>query len=120
MITYYPSALQLAIDNLKTGFRKIAVLRLSFGLAALIAVRTEAMDIPYDYQVPLTPENAILGYFSPTKKPVVTIKSGDVVKIDGGGGARWGDQDPDTWLKENGIPLTVATSPALAETIRVS
>jgi acetamidase/formamidase len=84
-----------------------------------LAARAWAMDIPYDHHVPFTPENAILGHFSSTKKPVLTIKSGEVVRIDGGGGARWGDKDPDTWLKENGIPLTIATSPALAETVLV-
>ncbi|HEY8995412.1 MAG TPA: acetamidase/formamidase family protein [Lacunisphaera sp.] len=88
-------------------------------LGLALAASATAMDIPYDHYVPFTPENAILGYFSPTKKPVVTIKSGEVVRIDGGGGARWGDKDPDTWLKENDIPLTIATSPALAETILV-
>ena len=88
------------------------------GLA--LAVSAGAMDIPYDHFVPFTPENAILGHFSSTKKPVVTIKSGEVVRIDGGGGARWGDKDPDTWLKENGIALTIAASPALQETIRVT
>lgn len=89
-------------------------------LGLVLATGASAMDIPYDYYVPFTPENAILGYFSATKKPVVTVPSGAVVRIDGGGGARWGDKDPDTWLKENHIDLTVATSPALQETIRVS
>ena len=74
----------------------------------------------YDYHIPLTPENALIGHFSPTKKPVVKIKSGDTVKIDGGGGARWGPKDdPDIWLKEHGIKGTVAGIPALAETIKV-
>ncbi len=86
-------------------------------LAALPAVH--AMDIPYDYRVPFTPENAILGYFSATKKPVVTVKSGAVVRIEGGGGARWRDGDPNAWLKENGVPTTVETCPALQETIKV-
>lgn len=88
--------------------------------AALCVMPTAGHAEPkYDYHVPLTPENALIGHFSPTKKPVVKIKSGDTVKIDGGGGARWGDKDPDTWLKENGIPGTLATIPALAETARV-
>ena len=85
----------------------------------VLAASAGAMDIPYDYHVPFTPENAILGYFSSTKKPVLTIKSGDVIRIDGGGGARWGDKDPNTWLKENDIPVTIETCPALAETVLV-
>ncbi|AHF90341.1 acetamidase [Opitutaceae bacterium TAV5] len=88
-------------------------------LALLWIGRVAAVEVPYDYYVPFTPENAILGHYSVTKKPVVTVDSGATVRIDVGGGARWGDGDPDTWLKENNIPLTVATSPALAESIRV-
>ncbi|EIP99012.1 putative acetamidase/formamidase [Opitutaceae bacterium TAV1] len=88
-------------------------------LALLWIGRVAAVEVPYDYHVPFTPENAILGHYSVTKKPVVTVDSGATVRIDVGGGARWGDGDPDTWLKENNIPLTVATSPALAESIRV-
>ncbi|AHF90342.1 acetamidase [Opitutaceae bacterium TAV5] len=88
-------------------------------LCTLIAQPTgHAKEIPYDYHVPCTPENAIFGYFSATKKPVLTIKSGAVVKIDGGGGNKWSDaEDPDVWLKENGIPITVATNPVLTEIV---
>lgn len=76
-------------------------------------------ELRYDHHVPFTPENAIIGHFSPTKKPVLTIKSGATVKIDGGGGQRWGDKDPNTWLKENGIDTTIEENPALSETVRV-
>lgn len=86
---------------------------------ALLAGHLAAMEITPDYVVPFTPENAILGHFSSTKKPVLTVKSGAVVRLEVGGGARWGDKDPDTWLKENNIPTTVETCPALAETIKV-
>jgi acetamidase/formamidase len=72
-----------------------------------------------DHHVPFTPENAIIGHFSPTKKPVLTIKSGETVTIDGGGGQRWRDGDANAWLKENNIPATTETYPALAETIKV-
>jgi len=98
-----------------------------------------AMDIPADYHVPLTPENAVLGYFPATKKPTLVVASGAVVSIDGGGGIRYtrptaapgappipagaaptpSDEVIDAWLKENNIPLTVATSPTLAETLKV-
>ncbi|MEO7411884.1 MAG: acetamidase/formamidase family protein [Opitutaceae bacterium] len=89
---------------------------LCFGLIAPFA---GAMEIPADVHVPFTPENAILGHFSATKKPVATVKSGTVVRIDVGGGARWRDEDPNEWLKKNNIPTTVETSPAIAETILV-
>jgi len=85
---------------------------------ALVAT-AGAMDLPYDYVVKFTPENAILGHFSATKKPVLTIKSGATVRVEVGGGARWGTTDPNTWLKENGIPTTVETCPAIQETLRV-
>lgn len=89
-----------------------------FGCAWLIQ-SARAVEIPYDQHVPFTPETAIIGYFSATKKPVLTVKSGAIVRIDGGGGQRWRDDDPDKWLKENAIAATVATCPALAETITV-
>src|SRR5258708_1868077 len=88
-------------------------------LGLALAARANAMDVPYDYRVPFTPETAILGHFSSTKKPVVTVKSGAVVRLEVGGGARWGAADPDTWLKENGIPTTVEACPPIQETIKV-
>jgi len=112
---------------------------------AMLPLASRAMEITADYHVPLTPENAILGHFSPTKKPVISVKSGAIVKIDGGGGVRARPatttppaaatgggapapaspaptptaEEVDAWLKENNIPLTVAQSPALAETLKV-
>ncbi len=105
------------------------------------------MEIAADYHVPFTPANAILGYFSPTKKPTLIVKSGAIVAIDGGGGIRYnrggaatpaapgapapapgGMASADTtpsaawvnnWLKENHINTTVETCPALAETLKV-
>lgn len=90
---------------------------LATALLALAPLR--ALEIPYEYHVPLTPETAILGHYSATKTPVLTVKSGAIVKIDGGGGSRWQDQDPNAWLKENGINATVENTPAIAETIKV-
>lgn len=94
------------------------------GLGLALAATTVAMEVPYDYHVPLTPENAILGHYSATKKPVLTVKSGAVVKIDGGGGARGrgGELNAasvDAWLKQNNIPTTVAENVCLQETIKV-
>src|SRR5882724_9740360 len=80
----------------------------SIGL--VLAASVSALEVPYDYYVHCTPENAIFGYFSATKKPVISVKSGSVVRIDGGGGNKWGDEDPNTWLKANNVPLTVETS----------
>ena len=89
----------------------------ALALGLVLASSASALEIPYDYLVPCTPENAIFGHFSATKKPVITVKSGAVVRIDGGGGSG-GTDDRNTWLKENNIPITVEESPALQETIR--
>ncbi len=79
---------------------------------------SRALEIPYDYTVPCTPDNAIFGYFSPTKKPVITVPSGAVVRIEGGGGNKWKDtDDPNTWLKENNVPITVEGNKALGEIV---
>src|SRR5258708_6306025 len=92
---------------------------LAASFTLLLGASASALEVPYDYYVKCTPENAIFGYFSPTKKPVVTVKSGAVVRIDGGGGNKWGDNDdPDTWLKANNIPLTVESSPVLTEIVK--
>src|SRR4051812_1232156 len=45
-------------------------------LFAGLTAGAHALEVPYDYLVPCTPENAIFGYFSATKKPVVSVKSG--------------------------------------------
>ncbi|HVS53723.1 MAG TPA: acetamidase/formamidase family protein [Opitutaceae bacterium] len=93
-------------------------------LALAVASAAHAMEIKADCTVPFTPETAILGHFSSTKEPVATVKSGAIVRIDGGGGVRYGggeltEETMDAWLKENGIDATVATTPALAETMKV-
>jgi acetamidase/formamidase len=98
-----------------------AVLMKSAALAFLcagVAPLSRGLEIPYDYNVPCTPENAIFGYFSATKKPVLTVKSGAVVRIEGGGGNKWKDtDDPDTWLKENHVPITVESDKAMGEIV---
>jgi len=80
-----------------------------------------ALEIPYDYHVKMTPETTIFGCFSATKKPVLTIKSGATVKIDGGGAAEWGreggEAEADAWLKAHNIPGTCETIPAIKEII---
>ncbi len=67
--------------------------------------------------MPFKPENVAIGFFPRDKAPVITVPSGAIVKIDGGGGARWGTEDPDKWLKENNIPTTIEKTPGLAETV---
>ena len=99
-----------------------------FGLA--LAGSASALEIPYDYHVKVTPENAIFGHYSKTKAPVITVPSGAVVRIDGGGGRTGGarrttpapdapagaaaaapvqetDEERNKWYADNGIPLTV-------------
>jgi acetamidase/formamidase len=56
----------------------------------MLASTARALEVPYDVVVPCTPENAIFGHFSATKKPVATVKSGTVVRIEGGGGTGGG------------------------------
>ena len=98
--------------------------------AAVATGVTSALEVPYDYHVELTPENAVLGCFPAAKKPVLTVKSGATVRIDGGGvvagGGRPGAPDPadpvattNKFLKDNNIDLTVEQSPALQQTLRV-
>lgn len=100
---------------------RVRILGLATLLSLLAAPQLAWADgPPFDIFVPFTPENAIIGHFSASKAPVARIKSGMVVKIDGGGGARWrGEGSPDEWLKENGFSFTVDQVPALRETVRV-
>jgi len=82
----------------------------------LTVVVSVAKEPAFDYYVPLKPENVSLGHFPFDKAPILTVKSGAVVKIDGGGGSRWGDGVPNDWLKENNVKATLENTPALAET----
>lgn len=102
----------------------------AFGLA--LAASASAVEVPYDFLVPCTPENAIFGHFSATKKPVITVKSGAIVRIDGGGGSTGGARaaTPGTdasaadetasrnkFYADNHIPLTT-DSPIVQEIAR--
>jgi len=96
--------------------------RILCGGAFGVALVAQAIDIPYDHHLPLRPETVLLWHYSAAKAPVLTIKSGATVKIDGGGGVRWDwakGADGNAWLRENNIPLTIETSPTLQETLRV-
>jgi acetamidase/formamidase len=87
-------------------------------LLALPAISFAASEPKIDHYVHLTPENSAIGNFPARKAPILTVKSGAIVKVDTGGGAGWRNpkQDPDAWLKENGVPTTMADNIALRET----
>ncbi|WP_028009124.1 acetamidase/formamidase family protein [Solimonas flava] len=95
-------------------------------LAALCAVLAAPLAPPlaqaaagYDHHVRQTPANAVIGNFPAQKQPILTVKSGETVRIDGGGGNRWGDEDPQTWLKDNGLYLNAEQRTAIEEIARV-
>lgn len=93
------------------------IIPISAALLCGVLSLASAAEKAKEYYIPLKPENVSLGFYPRDKKPVLTVPSGAVVRIDGGGGSRWGDTDPNTWLKENKIPTTIEKTPALAETI---
>lgn len=71
------------------------------------------------HHVALTPGNSAIGNFPSQKAPILTIRSGDTVTFDTGGGARWtSDKDSGEWLRENGIPVSTNQA-CLSETMRV-
>lgn len=112
----------MLIDSVTRFLQHRALASRAIALSLLVPASTWAIDVPHDYYLPLLPENVLLWHYSSTKKPVLTIKSGATVRIDGGGGVRWDwakGEDGNAWLRENKISLTVETSPALKETLRV-
>lgn len=107
-----------ALFSTRRPFRAVGLLAALVGGLPIVG----AMQIGADYHVPLTPETAIIGHFSATKAPVIRVPSGAIVSIDGGGGVRWENGKAsigDDWLKDNHIPATLETCPALGETARV-
>jgi acetamidase/formamidase len=93
-------------------------LALALSVSAQAAVAVAAAP-SYDHYVHLTPENSAIGNFPAQKRPILTVKSGDTVRIDTGGGNRWQDKDALEWIKENQITLTPAQLEAVKETDRV-
>lgn len=87
--------------------------------AGMLGTSLSASAQSFDHYLKLSPENAAIGNFPLQKKPVLTVKSGATVKIDGGGGSRWGDKDAMTWMKENNIALTPPQADAIKETEKV-
>lgn len=88
-------------------------------LAAPLMPTLAAAAAGYDHHVRQTPANAVIGNFPAQKQPILTVKSGETVRIDGGGGNRWGDADPQTWLKDNGLQLNAEQRTAIEEIARV-
>ena len=89
-------------------------------LLFVTACEIHAAEPKYDHYVHLTPENSAIGNYPAQKAPILTIKSGETVKIDTGGGAGWRnpEMDPDEWLKQHNVPTTSANV-ALKETLEV-
>ncbi len=79
-----------------------------------------AAEAKIDHYVRLTPENSAIGNYPAQKAPILTIRSGQTVKIDTAGGAGWRNPEmpPAEWLKKNNIPATTE-HPAIRETIEV-
>jgi acetamidase/formamidase len=100
-----------------TQLRRMSSVIGALVLAATIAAEPEPA---YDHYVKLTPENSVIGNYPAQKTPILTIKSGETVKIDTGGGAGWRNPEmsPAEWLKKNDVPTTV-DNPVLQETIAV-
>jgi acetamidase/formamidase len=99
---------------MRSQIQGVIVLLLSCGYAAAVA------EPAYDHYVKLRPENSAIGNFPAQKAPILTIKSGQAVKIDTGGGAGWRnpEMDPAEWLKQNNIPAKATDAP-IKETIDV-
>jgi acetamidase/formamidase len=94
--------------------------RCGVGLLCLwssVALHALPPEPKFDLLIPLKPEYVSLGHYPFDTAPIATVKSGTIVKIEGGGGARWGEGDPATWLKENGFKETLEDTPAFAETV---
>lgn len=93
---------------------------LGAALILLLACTALHAEPKYDHHVKLTPENSAIGNYPAQKATILTIKSGETVRFDTGGGAGWRNpqKDPAEWLKENNIPTTI-DNPALQETIAV-
>jgi acetamidase/formamidase len=92
---------------------------LATALACVAGIASADPEPRWDHHLRLTPENSAIGNFPSQKRPVLTIRSGDTVKFDTGGGARWtSDQGPEAWLREHGVDISTNQA-CLAETMRV-
>lgn len=91
---------------------------LAFVALALFAAHEAMAAKKADHHVRFTPETAVFGNFPIQKAPVLTIKSGETVQIDNGGGAGWRSENltPDEYLKKHGIGID-ASHPVVRESI---
>ena len=85
---------------------------------ALSSTTSIGAEPAYDHHIRLTPDNSVVGNFPAQKAPILAVKSGATVRIDGGGGNRWGEQSPQDWLKRNNVPASLQDI-GVAETYRV-
>ncbi|MFT4046291.1 MAG: acetamidase/formamidase family protein [Solimonas sp.] len=113
----------MSIEKTKAPRPRAALIVL---LGAALAVPVAQAGVPmfehkpaYDHYVHQTPENAVIGNFPAQKAAILTVKSSETVRIDGGGGNRWGDEDPETWIKAQGLKLDPQQRRAIAEIARV-
>lgn len=107
--------------NLQTSGRARILTGALLGLGVLLlraVVGAGLEGISWDHHVRLTPENSAIGNFPSQKAPILTIRSGDTVRFDTGGGARWSDKGPGEWLREQGLSVTTNDA-CLSETLRV-
>jgi acetamidase/formamidase len=102
------------------GRSTAAVVSRRWWIAAGVWCGAALAEPAYDHHVELTPENSAIGNFPAQKAPILTIRSGDAVKFDTGGGAGWqrAEMDPGAWLEEHGVPITADAAP-VRETIEV-
>lgn len=89
-------------------------------ILSVASLQASAAEPNYDHYLRLTPGNSAIGNFPAQKAAILTIKSGDTVKIDTGGGAGWRNPQmtPAEFLKKHNIPTTV-DNPAIQESIEV-
>jgi acetamidase/formamidase len=106
-------------DRLASTMRRAPVM-LPVALCLLLVCVSSGAAMPaYEHHVKLTPENSVIGNYPADKKPILTVKSGATVRIDGGGGNRWGDEEPMSWIAKQGIKLTAEETIAIREIERV-
>ncbi|WP_379654658.1 acetamidase/formamidase family protein [Pseudoxanthomonas sp. UC19_8] len=101
------------------GLALLGLLLCSASGLAPAAAPADAQAPAYDHHVRLTPQNAVIGNFPAQKAPILTIDSGQTVRIDGGGGNRWGDKPPQQWLREQGLQLDAEQAQAIDEVAAV-
>jgi acetamidase/formamidase len=119
---FWPAQLRTTLGMLRDCVwtrRGVGVFAFYFASHFAFAALGVAAEPHYDHVVHLTPENSAIGNFPAQKKAILTIKSGDTVKLETGGGNRWGEQTPEAWLRENGIAVTPAQRQAIAEIDKV-